>query len=182
MISTDSRQSVLSPDKSGRGARDSRDRIRWHFHCLPRMTWTQIVFRLSVAFQQLEPLSGAVINLNAKPVLVPPLMQAEERECAPAVDSIARFFARTLTWPAVSAKERFFLRQRLRFAHSFALAHRLASPFVTIPRSSAHFESAAIEWLLIDLWAKRGLQDWCDGLVTTAEPSPATPEGWSFAA
>jgi hypothetical protein len=92
-------------------------------------------------------------------------MSAEEQRHAARVDEIVRGFARTRRWPSLDEKERFYLRERIRFAYEYCrIAETCASRpllLATRPQIAAP-DRRLIEWLLIDVWRQSGVLNWLE--------------------
>src|SRR4051812_37012994 len=84
------------------------------------MTWKTLTDLLAREFRNLRRMSVVSFGFASAPVTDPNELRREEIDLSPRVDSIVRDFARTRRWPALDEKERFFLRERIRFAYEYA--------------------------------------------------------------
>jgi hypothetical protein len=142
------------------------------------MTWDSLIDLLSREFRNLRRKSVVNFGFATAPVTDADDLRAEELRLADRVDSIVRDFARTRRWPALDEKERFFLRERIRFAYEFcSIAETTVKrPVYIATRPQIWNEQRRlIEWLLIDVWRKSGVINWLEPLVImtqTVSPAP----------
>ena len=135
---------------------------------LTPMTWKSLTEMLSAEFRKLRRMPVVSFGFANAPVNDPDDLRAEELRYAERIDTIVRDFARTRRWPALDEKERFFLRERIRFAYEYAT---IAETTVKRPASIAtrpqiwNEQRRLIEWLLIDVWRKSGVLNWLEPLV-----------------
>lgn len=143
------------------------------------MTWESLIDLLSREFRHLRRMPVVNFGFATAPVTDVNELRSEELRCAERVDTIVRDFARTRRWPSLDEKERFFLRERIRFAYEFCT---IAETTVKRPVSIAtrpqiwNEQRRLVEWLLIDTWRKSGVLNWLEPLVIMTQTSVvATP-------
>lgn len=105
-------------------------------------------------------------------------LRAEELQTAARVDLIVRDFARTRRWPALDEKERFFLRERIRFAYEYAVIAQLTVPRPVRIATREHIwnqQRRLIEWLLIDVWRSSGVLNWLEPLTVLCQANASRP-------
>lgn len=143
------------------------------------MTWDSLIDLLSREFRNLRRMPVVNFGFSTAPVTDVNELRDEELRCAERVDAIVRDFARTRRWPALDEKERFFLRERIRFAYECC---SIAETTVKRPISIAtrpqiwNEQRRLIEWLLIDSWRTSGVLNWLEPLVLMTQSRPTTPE------
>lgn len=143
------------------------------------MTWESLIDLLSREFRNLRRMPVVNFGFATAPVTDVNELRGEELRCAERVDAIVRDFARTRRWPALDEKERFFLRERIRFAYEYC---SIAETTVKRPISIAtrphiwNEQRRLIECLLIDVWRKSGVTNWLEPLVSMAQTRQAAPE------
>ena len=143
------------------------------------MTWRALMDQFSFEYRRLQTAPVVTFNFAAQPALNPKELRDEELACAERVDMLVRDFARTGRWPALDERERYFLRERIRFAYEFA-----SIAIVTVRRPLAiakrpyllDEQRRLVEWLLIDVWRESGVGNWLDPLFAfAASHAPAAP-------
>ena len=139
------------------------------------MTWRTLMDQLSFEFRRLRVVPVVNFGFSSQPVLHPTELQEEELRWAGRVDVLVSDYARTRRWPALDEKERYFLRERIRFAYDYA---SIAEFSVKDPRRLAgrtHIVSEnrrLLEWLLIDVWRASGVVNWLDPFYRMWESKP----------
>jgi hypothetical protein len=141
------------------------------------MTWRTLTDLLAREFRILRRMPVVSFGFTNEPVSDATELAGEERRSAERIDLIVRDFARTRRWPALDEKERFFLRERLRFAYEYA---SIAEISVRRPLSIAsrpqviNEQRRLLEWLLIDAWRNSGVINWLEpfAILTKAELAP----------
>lgn len=104
-------------------------------------------------------------------------LRIEELQGAERVDGIVRDFARTRRWPALDEKERYFLRERIRFAYEYISIVEITVRNPLSIASRLHIrnrERRLIEWLLIDVWRTSGVINWLEPLIQITQLNPAS--------
>lgn len=135
---------------------------------LTAMTWDSLIDLLSREFRNLRRKPVVNFGFATAPVNDANELRSEESRLAERVDSIVRDFARTRRWPALDEKERFFLRERIRFAYEFCSIAEVTvkRPVYIATRPNVWNEQRRLlEWLLIDAWRKSGVINWLEPLV-----------------
>lgn len=141
------------------------------------MTWETLIDLLSREFRHLRRMPVVNFGFATAPVTDVDELRSEELRGAERVDAIVRDFARTRRWPALDEKERFFLRERIRFAYEYCT---IAETTVKRPVSIAtrpqiwNEQRRLVEWLLIDVWRKSGVLNWLEPLVVMTQTSVVT--------
>lgn len=118
---------------------------------------------LALEFRRLRHIPGSGFGFFSAPALNPDELVSEERSSASRVDGFIREFARTRQWPVLSEKERYFIRERIRFAFEYAgiASICLKCPARLAPRRSFKpMDRRIIEYFLIDIWRSGGLDNW----------------------
>lgn len=132
--------------------------------------------QFSYEFRRLQAMPVVTVGFASQAVANPNEVRDEELRCAERVDTLARDYARTFRWPALDERERYFLRERLRFAYEYALIAQVTvrRPLALAKRAYIMSEDRRlIEWLLIDVWRESGVVNWLEpfyGLAGTVEP------------
>jgi len=142
------------------------------------MTWESLIDLLSREFRNLRRMPVVNFGFATAPVVDWKELQGEELRCAERVDTIVRDFARTRRWPALDEKERFFLRERIRFAYEYCTIAEISvkRPLFIATRSHIWNEQRRlVEWLLIDAWRNSGVVNWLEPLVVMTQPASAAP-------
>lgn len=144
-----------------------------------RMTWRSLMDQLSFEFRRLRAVPVVNLGFASQPVFNPLELREEELRCAERVDLLVSDFARTRRWPALDERERFFLRERIRFAYDYAtIAQTIVRNPVSLARRT-HILSEnrrLLEWLLIDVWRESGVVNWLDPFFQLAETNPPVEE------
>lgn len=138
------------------------------------VTWKTLSNLLASEFQRIRRMPVVTFGFANAPVTSVEEMGAEEMRHAERVDSLVRDFARTRRWPSLDEKERFYLRERIRFAHEYCrIAETSASrPLTLAGRPNVGREDRRlIEWLLIDVWRNSGVLNWMEPLYQILESS-----------
>lgn len=149
---------------------------------LKAMTWDSLIDLLSREFRQLRRKPVVNFGFATAPVTDADELRSEELRIAERVDSIVRDFARTRRWPALDEKERFFLRERIRFAYEYcSIAETTVKrPVYIATRSHIWNEQRRlIEWLLIDAWRKSGVLNWLEPLIIMTQ-SESVASTWEL--
>jgi hypothetical protein len=146
---------------------------------LTAMTWESLIDLLSREFRHLRRMPIVNFGFATAPVTDVNELRSEELRSAERVDTIVRDFARTKRWPALDEKERFFLRERIRFAYEYCcIAETTVKRPVTIATRPQIWneQRRLLEWLLIDAWRKSGVLNWLEPLVIMTQSKVVTPE------
>jgi hypothetical protein len=136
------------------------------------MTWETLTALLSSEFRFLRRMPVVSFGFATQPVADADELRVEELRCAERVDNIVRDFSRTRRWPALDEKERYFLRERIRFAYEYA---KIAETTVRRPVSIAtrshiwNEQRRLLEWLLIDAWRVSGVLNWLEPLISMTQ-------------
>lgn len=141
------------------------------------MTWESLIELLSREFKSLRRMPVVNFGFATAPVTDVNELRGEELRCADRVDAIVRDFARTRRWPALDEKERFFLRERIRFAYEYCTIAEttVKRPIAIATRPRVWNEQRRLmEWLLIDAWRKSGVLNWLEPLMMMSQTSVAT--------
>jgi hypothetical protein len=147
------------------------------------MTWGSLMDLLAREFRKLRGISVVNFGFSTEPVLNANDLRDEELRFAERVDSIIRDFARTRRWPALDERERFFLRERLRFAYEYAA---MAEISVKRPVSIAsrpqiwNEQRRLLEWLLIDVWRSSGVSTWLEPFYIITGSQVPTGPAWQI--
>lgn len=142
------------------------------------MTWRTLTDLLAREFRMLKRMPVVSFGFINEPVSDALELASEELRSAERIDHIVRDFARTRRWPALDEKERFFLRERLRFAYEYA---SIAEISIQRPLSIAsrprviNEQRRLLEWLLIDTWRNSGVVNWLEPLMILTK-SKLVPE------
>ena len=147
------------------------------------MTWKTLTDLLAREFRNLRRMPVVTFGFASAPVLDANELRQEELQLAGRVDEIVQDYARTRRWPALDEKERFFLRERIRFAYEYA---SLAEFSVKHPRSIAtrppveNEHRRVLEWLLIDVWRSSGVINWIEPFVLLTQSAPVILPAWDL--
>lgn len=145
------------------------------------MTWKTLTDLLAREFRNLRRMPIVTFGFANEPVLDAAELRDLELRHAARVDSIICDFARTNRWPALDEKERFFLRERIRFAYEYAT---MAETTVKRPTSIAtrsevwNERRRLIEWLLIDAWRTSGVENWLEPFFLLTETGSMDRPTW----
>ena len=143
------------------------------------MTWESLIDLLSREFRSLRRMPVVNFGFATAPVTDVNELRSEELRCAERVDALVRDFARTRRWPALDEKERFFLRERIRFAYEYSTIAEISvkRPVYLATRSHIWNEQRRlVEWLLIDAWRKSGVLNWLEPLVIMTQTTVPAAE------
>ena len=143
------------------------------------MTWESLIDLLSREFRNLRRMPVVNFGFATAPVTDVNDLRGEELRSAERVDAIVRDFARTRRWPALDEKERFFLRERIRFAYEYCTISEISVKRPVYLATRPHIwneQRRLIEWLLIDCWRKSGVVNWLEPLVIMTRSKTVTPE------
>ena len=127
---------------------------------------------LSFEFRRLRAVPVVNFGFSNQPVFHPNDLREEELQCAERVDSLVADFARTRRWPALDERERYFLRERIRFAYEYATIAQtvVRNPVRLAKRTHILGEHRRLmEWLLIDVWRESGVINWLEPFYFLAE-------------
>ena len=147
------------------------------------MTWETLINLLSREFRNLRRIPVVSFGFATQPIASAEELRSEELLCAPRVDALVRDFARTRRWPALDEKDRFFLRERIRFAYEYC---SIAEITVRRPISLAtrpqiwNEQRRLLEWLLIDVWRKSGVLNWLDPLIILTQSNSRSLAEWEL--
>jgi hypothetical protein len=133
------------------------------------MTWATLMELLSFEFARLRKLPVVSFGFSSQPVTDPNALRAEEEKIAERLDLLIKTFARTRRWPALDEKEKYFLRERIRYAYEFAGMASLGArhPLTLAKRHHVlRAERRILEWILIDVWRDSGVHVWLDPFIT----------------
>lgn len=142
------------------------------------MTWNSLMDVLAVEFQRLRLKPTGNFGFFFAAVLDPKELAEEEGQHARRIDRCIRDFSWTGKWPVLSEKERYFLRQRLRFAYEYASIAsisvrdpaRFAKPGPTRGR-----DRRIIEHFLISIWRSSGFDNWIFPFIQLEETKKGSP-------
>jgi hypothetical protein len=146
------------------------------------MTWETLTSLLTREFRNLRRVPVVNFGFATQPITHAEELRSEELLGAERVNAIVRDFARTRRWPALDEKDRFFLRERIRFAYEYCSIAEISvrRPITLATRPHIWNEQRRLlEWLLIDVWRKSGVINWLDPLImlTRSDSNPlAAPE------
>ncbi|HEX7861860.1 MAG TPA: hypothetical protein VF773_16110 [Verrucomicrobiae bacterium] len=143
------------------------------------MTWESLIDLLSREFRNLRRMPVVNFGFATAPVTDVNELRSEELRSAERVDAIVRDFARTRRWPALDEKERFFLRERIRFAYEYSSIAEITVKRPVYIASRPHIwneQRRLLEWLLIDAWRKSGVLNWLEPLVIMTQTTAVQPE------
>src|SRR5690349_17617679 len=83
------------------------------------MTWESLIDLLSREFRNLRRMPVVNFGWPTSPATAGSEPRSEELRPGDGVVATVRDFARPRRWPALDEKERFFLRERIRFAYEY---------------------------------------------------------------
>jgi hypothetical protein len=132
------------------------------------MTWKTLTDLFAREFRNLRRMPVVSFGFANAPVLDANELRSDELQTAERIDGIVRDFARTRRWPALDERERFYLRERIRFAYEYACIAELTvtRPVRIATRSHvSNEERRLLEWLLIDVWRSSGVVNWLEPFV-----------------
>lgn len=145
------------------------------------MTWATLLDLLAYEFARLRKVHVVNFGFASQPIFDPQQLKEEELTCAARVDSLVKDFARTRRWPALDDKEKYFLRERLRFAYDYATIASLGAKDperLSTRRHVVRLERRFLEWLMIDVWRRSGVIVWIDPLLVLAETQMIKAPAW----
>lgn len=147
------------------------------------MTWKTLTDLLAREFRNLRRMHVVTFGFANAPVIDANELRREELEWAPRVDSIVLDYARTRRWPALDEKERFFLRERIRFAYEFASIAELSvlrPGAIARRRDVASEQRRVIEWFLINVWRDSGVKVWLEPFFLLTQSGVTAPAPWDL--
>ena len=147
------------------------------------MTWPALMDQFSFEYRRLQSAPVITFGFAAQPVLNPNELRDEELGCAARVDLLVRDFARTGRWPALDERERYFLRERIRFAYEYASIAQVSvkRPLGLAKRAYLLNEHRRLlEWLLIDVWRESGVVNWLSPFFAFAEGNGPVAMDWQM--
>ena len=147
------------------------------------MTWETLTNLLSREFRNLRRVPVVSFGFSTQPVTNAEELRSEELLCAARVDNLVRDFARTRRWPALDEKDRFFLRERIRFAYEYCSIAEISvrRPITLATRPQIWNEQRRLlEWLLIDAWRKSGVLNWLDPLILLTQSNSRVLAEWEL--
>lgn len=136
------------------------------------MTWKTLLDLLACEFRRLPKIPVVTFGFASQPVESVKELRQEELRCAERVDNIVRDFARTRRWPALDEKDRFFLRERIRFAYEYATIAEITAPRplkIAGRPQIVNSHRRVLEWLLIEVWRESGVVNWLEPLILLEE-------------
>ncbi len=145
------------------------------------MTWKTLTDLLAREFRNLRRIPVVSFGFATAPVADAQELKEEELRWAERVDSIVHDFARTRRWPALDERERFFLRERIRFAYEYASLAEISvgRPTTIATRKDVQNEQRRlVEWLLIDVWRHSGVINWLEPFVLLTKADAALTAPW----
>jgi hypothetical protein len=145
------------------------------------MTWKTLTDLLAREFRNLRRIPVVSFGFATAPVTDANELKEEELRWAERVDNIVRGFARTRRWPALDEHERFFLRERIRFAYEYASLAEIsvARPLLIATRKQiANEQRRLTEWLLIDVWRQSGVVNWLEPFVLLTKADATIHASW----
>ena len=145
------------------------------------MTWKTLTDLLAREFRNLRRMPVVSFGFANAPVASASELKAEELAWAARVDKIVSDYARTRRWPALDEHERFFLRERIRFAYEYASLAEIsvARPTLIAGRPEIWNEQRRlVEWLLIDVWRSSGVVNWLEPFVLLTQSNATIETPW----
>ncbi len=145
------------------------------------MAWKTLTDLLAREFQNLRRMPLVTFGYASAPISDPQELKREELELAPRVDQIVRVYIRTKRWPALDEKERFFLRERIRFAYEYASIAEIsiARPVFMTKKSGTKSEHRRVlDFLLVEVWRNSGVGIWLEPFFIMANPQVAPAAPW----
>lgn len=138
---------------------------------------------LSFEFRRLRRVPVVNFGFSTRPVRDPRELRDEELLASGRVDLLAADYARTRRWPALNEKERYFLRERIRFAYEYAslASFSVKRPLLIAGRRHVWNEQRRIlEWILIDVWRAAGAANWLEPFFVLAGDQHPSGRDWQF--
>lgn len=145
------------------------------------MTWKTLTELLAREFRNLRRIPVVSFGFATAPVTDADELKDEELRWAERVDGIVRDFALTRRWPALDERERFFLRERIRFAYEYASLAEISvgRPLTIATRKNVQNEQRRlVEWLLIDVWRHSGVINWLEPFFLLTEADVVISAPW----
>jgi hypothetical protein len=139
---------------------------------LSPMTWKTLLDLLVFEYHRLRGVPVVSFGFADQPLRSSNEARQIELALAARLDACARDFARTGRWPSLDEKARFFLRERIRFAHEYCSVAQISvdRPLNLATRPGILNERRRLlEWLLIDTWRFSGVVNWLDPLIMMEE-------------
>lgn len=136
------------------------------------MIWQNLQKTIALEFERLRRNPVPDFGYTRRPVVSVSLLKAEEAESAVRIEKAVRAYAATNVWLPLNDQDRYFLKQRLLFAHDFLTlaTYSCKRPETIIPhRPSGLTDEDAMVWMLIDLWRDSGLRQWIMPFVSLME-------------
>jgi hypothetical protein len=149
------------------------------------VTWPALIDLLTYEFSRLRKLPVISFGFASQPVTDPNELKLEELRYAERVDSLVKDFSRTRRWPALDEKEKYFLRERMRFAYEYCSIASLGACCPEVLASRGHVvrvERRLLEWVLIDVWRSSGVAVWLDPLYIMSSLGNLAEPGWEHQA
>lgn len=147
------------------------------------MTWETLISLLTREFRNLRRMPVVNFGFATQPVTSLEELRSEELLCAERVDSLVRDFARTRRWPALDEKERYFIRERIRFAYEYCSIAELTVHRPVSMASRPHIwnqQRRLVEWLLIDVWRNSGVINWLEPLAIITHGTVPAESEWEL--
>jgi hypothetical protein len=147
------------------------------------MTWKTLIDLLAREFRYLRRMPVVSFGFNAQPVTNAADLLAEEKAGAERLDAIIRDFARTRRWPALDEKERYFLRERIRFAYEYCAIAEISvrNPSSMVKRARIWNEQRRLmEWFLIEVWRDAGRANWIEPLFLLTRSASVPKAEWEL--
>jgi hypothetical protein len=147
------------------------------------MTWKTLTDLLAREFRNLRRMPVVSFGFSSAPVTDANELRREELQWAERVDKIVCDYAKTRRWPALDERERFFLRERIRFGYEYASLGEIsvARPVLIASRPEIWNEQRRlIEWLLIDVWRKSGVVNWLEPFVLLTRSNVIADAPWDL--
>jgi hypothetical protein len=147
------------------------------------VTWETLTNLLSREFRLLRRVPVVSFGFATQPVTSAAELRSEELLCAERVDALVRDFARTRRWPALDEKDRYFLRERIRFAYEYCSIAEITVRRPVKIATRAHIwnqQRRLLEWLLIDVWRTSGVVNWLDPFILLTQSSAHALAEWEL--
>lgn len=147
------------------------------------MTWRTLTDLLAREFRVLRRMQVVSFGFASQPLTDAEEIRAEELRLAERVDALVRDFARTRRWPALDEREKYFLRERIRFAYEYAAIAEISvhRPLSLATRKTIHNEQRRLlEWLLIDVWRQSGVLNWLEPIILLTQNTSMTNPEWEL--
>lgn len=147
------------------------------------MTWETLTSVLAREFRNLRRIPVINFGFTNAPVSDANELRLEELQVSERVDGIVRDFARTRRWPALDERERYFLRERIRFAYEYCMIAEVTVRRPLTLASRVHIRNERrrlMEWLLIDVWRTSGVINWLDPFITLTQVRQGMERAWEL--